>query len=88
MTEKTIRKIRKIVTHVPTGRTWQTRGFPYNDERDSEYGKWLTRVLDGETVCFSLPTGLNDNHFRQTVFNAELLKQCVVEIEVYEDRDE
>lgn len=84
----TVTKIRKIVTHVPTGKSWQTKGFPYNSERESEYSRWLVRVLDGETSSFTLPTGLNDNHFRQTLFNAELLKQCVVEVEVYEDRDE
>ena len=84
----TVQKIRKVVTHVPTGRQWATRGFPLNAEREEEYGKWLFRVLNGDTPAFTLPTGLNDKHFRQTAFNAELLKQCVVEVEVYEDRDE
>jgi len=80
--------IRKIVTHVPTGKSWQTQGFPATAERQEEYGRWLVRVLNGETTGFTLATGLNDKHFRQTLFNAELLKQCVVEVEVYEERDE
>ena len=84
----TVKKIRKIVTHVPTGRTWQTQGVPYTNERDEEYGRWIVRVLNGESVAFTLPTGMNENHSRQTMFNAELLKQCVVEVEVYEVRDE
>jgi len=78
----------KVVTHVPTGKSWQTQGFPLNDERQTEYGKWLLRVLNGETASFTLPTGLNDKHFRQTLFNAELLTQCIVEVEVYEERED
>jgi hypothetical protein len=80
--------IRKIVTHVPTGKSWQTQSFPCTDERQNEYGNWLIRVLNGTTSSFTLATGLNDKHFRQTMFNEELLKQCVVEVEVYEERDE
>jgi hypothetical protein len=84
----TVKKIRKVVTHVPTGKQWATQGFPFNAVREDEYGKWLIRVLNDDTPAFTLPTGLNDKHSRQTLFNEELLKQCVIEVEVYEERDE
>ena len=84
----TKKMIRKIVTHVPTGKSWQTRGQPLTKEREDEYDKWLMRVMNGDVVCFALATGLNDWHSRLTLFNAEMLKQCVVEVEVYEERDE
>jgi hypothetical protein len=80
--------IRKVVTHVPTGVAWQTRGFPLTETREHEYDNWLMRVMSGEATCFTLDTGLNDNHSRLTLFNAELLKRCVIEVEVYEERDE
>ena len=85
---KTVKKIRKVVTHVHTGRRWDTMGVPYSPEKEEEYVKWLFRILSGETTAFTMSTGLNDKHVRQTLFNAELLKQCVVEIEVYEDSEE
>lgn len=87
MSEKTIRKIRKVVTHVSTGRQWATPGVPYTEALDNDYFEWLKRRMDAD-CAFTIPTGLNDTHHRHTSFNPEILKQCVVEVEIYEDRDE
>lgn len=55
---------------------------------EKEYEKSLDRLLMGETTAFAIPTGVGPKHSRLTFFNAHIFKECVFEIELYEDRDE
>lgn len=88
MSDKMIKMIRKVVTHVPTGRQWHSRGQVYSEKIEKEYEKSLDRLLMGETTAFAIPTGVGPKHSRLTFFNAHIFKECVFEIELYEDRDE
>ena len=79
-----MKMIRKVIHHLPTDKEWFSKGVELTNEVDKAYNEWLSDIMSGNTTAFSFVASLGDTSTRKVAFTNEVLKNCVVYLEVWE----
>ena len=81
-----MKMIRKVIHHLPTDKEWFSKGVELTNEIDKDYNEWVVGITVGSTKAFTFLAGMGDDSIRKMAFTENILKDCVVYLEVWEVR--